>query len=407
MKIAIIVHSFPNVSETFILNHITGLISLGHKVKIFALYNRSGEKNIHSGVNKYNLLDKAVFYKIPQSRVLRLINALFLFFKYFHYTPTKIINSLNPFKFGRQSLSLVLFYLTIPFLKEKFDIIHCHFGPMGIYGSYLKHLGINGKLVISFYGYDLSMYIQKYGINVYNDLFEKGDIFLPICNNFRNILIRLGCDKNKIIIHRIGVDLDKFKYSTKRITKDKMVKLLTIGRLVEKKGHIYAINAIAKVVKRFKNIEYTIAGDGPLRQNLEELVSKLNLDIYIKFIGIINDTDALNLYNISHLFVLPSITAKNGDMEGTPVVLMEASACGLPVISTYHSGIPEVVIDQKSGYLVPEKDVDALADKIEHLINHPEKWADMGREGRKIVEENYDIKKLNLRLVEIYESCLK
>ena len=78
-------------------------------------------------------------------------------------------------------------------------------------------------------------------------------------------------------------------------------------------------------------------------------------------------------------------------MEGTPVVLMEAQACGLPVVSTYHSGIPEVVKDGESGFLVPEKDVDALAEKMEYLINHPELWPKMGEAGRKHIERNYNI----------------
>ena len=104
---------------------------------------------------------------------------------------------------------------------------------------------------------------------------------------------------------------------------------------------------------------------------------------------------------------LPSITASNGDQEGIPVVLMEAQATGLPIISTYHTGIPEVVIDGKSGFLVHEKDVDALAEKLEYLIKHPEIWPEMGRYGRKHVEEKYDIKKLNQQLVKIYQNLIE
>jgi len=81
--------------------------------------------------------------------------------------------------------------------------------------------------------------------------------------------------------------------------------------------------------------------------------------------GAVSDSEAKKLYKECHIFILHSVTASNGDMEGTPVVLMEAQACGLPVISTYHSGVPEVVIDGKSGFLVPEKDIQALVEKIE------------------------------------------
>jgi len=103
----------------------------------------------------------------------------------------------------------------------------------------------------------------------------------------------------------------------------------------------------------------------------------------------------------------PSITSQNGDQEGIPTTLMEAMACGLPVLSTFHSGIPELVQDGQSGFLVPERDVEALAEKLEHLLNHQECWSEMGLAGRKFVEANHDINKLNDRLVEIYEQLLE
>ena len=105
-------------------------------------------------------------------------------------------------------------------------------------------------------------------------------------------------------------------------------------------------------------------------------------------------------------FILASSTSRDGDMEGIPVVLMEAQACGMPVVSTLHSGIPEVVLDGESGVLVPEGDVDALTERLQYLVEHPELWPEMGRRGRKLVEQKYDIKMLNSRLVRIYEALL-
>ena len=107
--------------------------------------------------------------------------------------------------------------------------------------------------------------------------------------------------------------------------------------------------------------------------------------------------------NESHIFILSSITAKDGDQEGQGLVLQEAQAMGLPILSTYHNGIPEGVVDKKSGFLVPERDVDALADRLNYLIEHPNTWQDMGKTGREFVEKKYDIKKLNQKLVEIYQ----
>ena len=406
MKIAFIVSGFPTLSETFILNQITGLLDMDHDVEIFAQFNPK-DKKVHSDVEKYQLMKRVYYFNIPHNKIKRILKAIFLIIKNFHKAPLKILKSLNVFRYGKTALSLRLLYTLIPFLDEKFDIIHCHFGPNGIIGAYLKEIGINGKLITTFHGYDMSTFIVNNGNNVYKKLFLNGDLFLPISDYWRRKLIRLGCDEKKIIVHRMGIDLKKFKFSERMKQPGEPIKILTIGRLVEKKGHVYAIRAIAKVVKKYRNIEYLIAGDGPLRNKLEGLVQELGIEKHVKFLGAIEQNEVLKLYQQAHIFVLPSITASNGDQEGIPVVLMEAQATGLPVISAYHTGIPEVVVEGKSGFLVPEKDVDALAERLEYPIEHPELWPDMGRYGRKFVEEKYDIKKLNQQLVEIYSNILR
>ena len=153
-------------------------------------------------------------------------------------------------------------------------------------------------------------------------------------------------------------------------------------------------------------MKYVIAGDGPLRSYLENLVKDLNLKENVNFLGEVDQDEVTKLYRESHLFVLPSVTAADGNQEGVPVVLMEAQASGLPVVSTLFTGVPEVVADGKSGFLVSERDVSALAEKLEYLIDHPDLWPKMGRAGSNLVEENYNIKKLNLKLVKIFEDLL-
>jgi len=407
MKIAFIVNTFPKLSETFILNQITGLLNLGHDVEIFA-FNNPNETKTHPDIEKYQLMKRVHYLDRPQNKVNCILKAIFLITTNIHKSPVKILKSLNIFKYGTDALSLKLFYTLIPFLGKKLDITHCHFGPNGISALNLKEIGVVGKIITTFHGYDLSMVISSNGYNVYNDLFHKGDIFLPISNYWGEKLIKLNCDKNKITVHHMGISLDKFKYSERKIHSDEAVKILTIGRLTEKKGHAYVIKALAKVVHKHKHkkIIYHIAGDGPLKCELKSLVTKLGINNYVKFWGNVEDGMLLRLYQESHIFVLASITAPSGDKEGIPVVLMEAEATGLPVISTFHSGIPEIVIDGKSGFLVPERDVDALAKKIECLIENPKLWSKMGKYGRKFVEENYNIKKLNHQLVKIYQTIL-
>lgn len=395
MRIAFIVTEFPTLSETFILNQIIGLLDMGHDVEIFADYNPK-EKKVHTDVEKYRLMERVHFFNIPKNKIIRLLKAIYLLITNFYKAP------LTFFKCRK----IGTLYMLICFSDKSFDVIHCHYGPNGILGIHLKAIGVTDKIITTFHAFDVSTVVSMHGYDVYKDLFLKGNLFLPISNYCKKKLLKLGCDEKKIAVHHMGISLDKFKPLERKIQLEKPVTLLTIGRLFEKKGHEYTIKAVAQLVNKYKNINHVIAGDGPLRHKLEKLVLKLGIKNHIKFLGSVDQNEVLELYRQAHIFILPSITAGNGDQEGIPLVLMEAQAAGLPVISTYHSGIPEVVVDGKSGFLVPEKDIEALAEKITYLIEHPEIWPEMGRSGRKFVEENYDIQKLNKQLVEIYNTVI-
>ncbi|MGH7908946.1 MAG: glycosyltransferase [Thermodesulfobacteriota bacterium] len=400
---AFIVTYFPRLSQTFILNQITNLLEMGHDVEIFAQFNPN-EKKVHSDVEKYGLIERTHYVVMPPNKIKCVLKAIYLIITNFHRSSPRILKSLNIPKYGKDTLSLI--YTLIPFLDKSFDIIHCHFGPNGIIGVYLKEMGIPGRYITSFHGYDVNSYPRIAGKNVYSDLFKRGSIFTCNTNFTKQRVIELGCAEKKILILPAGLPIGRFKFSERKIQDKEPIKILTVGRLAEEKGHRYAIEAISEVVKKYKNIEYIIAGDGPLRSELESLVSKLEIQSYLKFLGGVDQDEVLELYQQSHIFILPSVIAKSGGTEGQGLVLQEAQAAGLPVLSTPIGGIPEGVLDGKSGFLVPERDVDALANKIEYLIEHPELWSEMGRCGRKLVEEKYDIQKLNQRLVKIYNALL-
>ncbi len=409
LKIAFLVTEFPALSETFILNQITGLLDLGHHVEIFAVTSFM-ETKVHPDVKKYGLMERVHYFfddPIFRNKINRVLKAIYLIITNFHKAPYKILKSLNVFRYGRSAVSLNLLFALICFLNRKFDIIHCHFGPNGIIGTQLRDIGIEGKIITTFHGYDLSAFISESRGGNYKRLFIDCDLCMPISNYWKSKLIEIGCKEEKITVHRMGADVGKFQYLERNSHPPEHLRILTLGRLVEKKGHEYGIRAVAKIINKHKNISYFIAGDGPLRKSLELLVEELKIKNHVNFLGEVKQDEVLKLYENAHVLIQPSVTAKNGEQEGIPVVLMEAQACGLPVISTYHSGIPEVVIDGKSGFLVPEKDVDALAERVEYLIEHSEVWPEMGKYGRKFVEERYDIKKLNQQLVEIYQNLIK
>jgi len=405
MRIALILYTFPTLSETFILNQIFDLIDRGHTLDIFAL-ERGDTRKMHPDVKRYNLLDRTYYPKIPANKVWRVLKAVWLVFVNFHKDPLVILRSLNMLKYGREAVSLRLFYNVLSYVGRKpYDIIHCHFGTCGLLGMQMRHMeAIKGKLITTFHGSDMSAYIKEQGNEVYNLLFEGGDLFLPISERWKNRLIELGCDTNKILVHRMGVDCRKLTFSASTLRKGERVRILTVARLVEKKGVENGIRAVAKLSRKYKNVQYDIIGNGPLQDRCSRLIAESRMGDKIHLLGSRDQQQVYDTIENSHIFLCPSVTGNNGDQEGIPVSLMEAMAAGLPVISTRHSGIPELVQDGISGFLVPEKDVDALAERLLYLIEHPEIWPEMGRAGCAHVEANYDIKKLNERLVEIYKK---
>jgi len=406
MKIAFIVEAFPCLSQTFILDQITGLIDMGHEVEIFAGRDPQ-EKKIHASFNGYRLREKVHYPpRMPKSRIQRLGKAICLIIKNLPKHPVMLGRALGQFKHCRDMNLLQFLELVLPFFDCSFDIIHCHFGPMGNRGLALKKIGIPAKLITTFHGYDIHCYPRRVGQDVYKRLFEDGDLFTANSNFTKNRVAALGCEEKKIRILPVGLKIEQFPFRERKVLPNELVRICTVARLVEKKGHRFALEALAKVAKKHPNVIYSLAGGGDGEKDLKELAAELQIEEKVEFLGEFTQQEIVELYQQSHFFVLPSITASDGDMEGQGLVLQEAQACGMPVISTLHNGIPEGIQEGTSGFLVPEKDVNGLAERMEYLIEHPETWAEMGRCGRKFVEEKYDIKILNRRLENIYKELL-
>jgi len=409
MKIAFIVGKFPILSETFVLNQITGLIDRGHKVDIYSLINSYDEIQTHPHVKEYRLLNHTYYFiETPENYIWRLIKGIKLLAANFHKAPLVCLRSLNVFRYGREAASLRIFYRAISISNKKpYDIIHCQFGNYGLLGLELLEIGaIKGKLVVSFRGADISRHVKQYGDRVYDQLLRSGDFFLTVCELFRYRLLRLGCDEKKVIVHRSGIDCSKFNFVPRYPCSASRIKITTVGRLIEKKGIEYGIRAVAELVKNHPEIEYSIIGDGCLKEHLQDLIQELDVSYNVKLLGWKHHQEIIEVFKDSHIFIAPSITAEDGNQDGVPNVLKEAMAMGLPVIGTRHGGIVELVKDGVSGFLVPERDAEALAGKLRYLVEHPEIWSIMGKAGRAHVEAYYDMQKLNDELVEIYQKVI-
>ena len=310
-------------------------------------------------------------------------------------------------KFGRNILNRDF---KVEALMKKFNIalIHAHFGPDGYYLLPVKKK-TKIPLITTFYGYDMSILPrQREWREKYKELFKLGDIFLVEGNHMKKELIRIGCPEEKIKIQHIAIDLEKIPFRP-RVPKsrDEKIIILFCGRFSEKKGLAYALKAVAEVIKSFTSIEFRIIGDGELRQEIENYIKDADISEWVKLLGMKNHDAVIEELNNADIFLHPSVTASNGDSEGgAPTILLEAQAAGLPVVSTFHADIPEVVLDGKTGFLVGERDSSALTERLLYLMENQELWQKLGKNGREHMRSNYDISKEVKKLENIYFSLV-
>ena len=322
--------------------------------------------------------------------------------------PLALASILNVFKHGKKAATLRPLFASIPFLpRQDYDIIHCQFGVHALLGLELRSMGIlQGKLISTFRGFDISEYIRRCGNDVYRHLFHTGDLFLTNCEFFRQRLIELGCESAHIHVHYSSIDCQRFTVKPRMLAAGDAIRVVTVGRLVEKKGIEYGIRAIAQLFSSYPHLHYTIIGDGPLREALTALIHDLELESVVTLVGWKQQDEVVDILDQSHILVAPSVTAESGDQDAPVNTLKEAMAMGLPVIGTCHGGIPELIEDGVSGLLVPERDAGAIATALNHLIRHADQWPTMGQAGRQRIEEHFDMAVLNQELINIYRRLL-
>lgn len=405
MRVAFLVGAFPSLSETFILNQITGLIDRGHAVEVYGW--PSADACVHDDVVAYGLMDQAhLAPPIPDSFVRRLTKGLGLLPELARTDP-RTLHTLNLAKYGRLAASLRLLYASAPHAGRAvtYDVAHCHFGQNGLIALVLREHGLLDAehVLTTFHGRDVYVDVPAYAERTRRILFERGDAFTVNSAYTAENVLRLGGRKRDLWTLPVGLDVEAFSFRSRRRSANEPVRILTVGRLVEKKGVEYAVRALARLAPDV-DFEYRVVGGGPLRASLEALADEKGIRERVRFFGAQPQDAVREQYAWAHLFTLPSVTASDGDREGQGLVLQEAQACGLPVVATDHNGFPNGVRDGASAVLVPERDVDALADAMRTLIQNDDAWEEMGRAGRTFVEREYDIDVLNDRLVEIYRS---
>ncbi len=289
------------------------------------------------------------------------------------------------------------------------SLIHAHFGTAGYKCLRAKQtLGL--PLIITFYGVDISECVRNpYWIARYQTMFKHADLCIVLCDEALNRLVAIGCPKEKIVVWDIGIPLDE--YSWREPMPTKTPRFLTVARFTQKKGHRYLIAAFRKISSDYPGATLTLLGNGPLKNEILRTISDQGLSSKITLIDTSGTKDFFGAFkealNSHDIFVHPSVVASKGDDEGgPPVVITNAMAVGLPVISTRVGGIGRAVADGVNGLLSEAADTDSLAGKMRFLIEHPGLWEIFSINGRKIVEEKFSRDTQIAALEKIYRQVL-
>lgn len=289
------------------------------------------------------------------------------------------------------------------FRRRGIDVVLAEYGPTGMrVAAACARAGI--PLVVHFHGHDAysSRTLERYSPG-YQQMFDVARAIVVVSEHMRRQLMDLGAPERKLRLNYYGVDTQLLAPAP--VASNPPV-LLAVGRFVEKKAPHLTISAFAKVHARRPEARLRMAGDGPMLGHCRELVERLRLTGAVRFLGPLDHAAVAGEMGNARAFVQHSMRASNGDSEGTPVAVIEAGAAGLPVVSTRHAGIPDVVIEDETGILVDEGDVEGMAAAMEHVLADPLFAARLGAQGRERVVREFDMDASIGRLASILEEAV-
>ncbi|EEY3526922.1 TPA: colanic acid biosynthesis glycosyltransferase WcaL [Escherichia coli] len=405
MKVGFFLLKFPLSSETFVLNQITAFIDMGFEVEIVALQ-KGDTENTHAAWTKYNLAARTRWLQDePTGKVAKLRHRASQTLRGIHRKNTW--QALNLKRYGAESRNLILSaicgHVATPFHA---DVFIAHFGPAGVTAAKLRELGvIRGKIATIFHGIDISSReVLNHYTPEYQQLFRRGDLMLPISDLWAGRLQKMGCPREKIAVSRMGVDMTRFSPRPVKAPATPL-EIISVARLTEKKGLHVAIESCRQLKEQGVAFRYRILGIGPWERRLRTLIEQYQLEDVVEMPGFKPSHEVKAMLDDADVFLLPSVTGADGDMEGIPVALMEAMAVGIPVVSTLHSGIPELVEADKSGWLVPENDARALAQRLAAFSQlDTDELAPVIKRAREKVEHDFNQQVINRELASLLQA---
>ena len=405
MKVGFFLLKFPLSSETFVLNQITAFIDMGFEVEILALQ-KGDTQNTHAAWTKYNLAARTRWLQDePTGKVAKLRHRASQTLRGIHRKNTW--QALNLKRYGAESRNLILSAICGQVAKPLHaDVFIAHFGPAGVTAAKLRELGvIRGKIATIFHGIDISSReVLNHYTPEYQQLFRRGDLMLPISDLWAGRLQKMGCPREKIAVSRMGVDMTRFSPRPVKAPATPL-EIISVARLTEKKGLHVAIEACRQLKEQGVAFRYRILGIGPWERRLRTLIEQYQLEDVVEMPGFKPSHEVKAMLDDADVFLLPSVTGADGDMEGIPVALMEAMAVGIPVVSTLHSGIPELVEADKSGWLVPENDARALAQRLAAFSQlDTDELAPVIKRAREKVEHDFNQQVINRELASLLQA---
>lgn len=286
------------------------------------------------------------------------------------------------------------------FKNQKIEAVLAQYGQSGVeLMPICKKLNI--PLFVHFHGFDAfrNDALNSYGIH-YKELFAFAKAIIAVSRDMANQLEKLGCPKDKLHLIPYGVDSEFFKPAASSERKD----FISCARFVEKKGHSYTLKAFMEFNKIHPDVKLNLIGDGPLKAQIEYFVQENNLDEIVQFLGILSPLEVKYQLQTSIGLIQHSIKSSDNDSEGTPVSIMEAMACELPIITTKHAGIKDLVVHNKNGFLLEEKDIKSTTEKMLQLFENEPLRIKMGSSGRKRIIESYTVSRYISELTQLITS---
>lgn len=306
-------------------------------------------------------------------------------------------------------------YLLVPFFliselialsrlcrAHKYDLIHAHWLiPQGLIAALCSSLGLTAaKILCTCHGADLFGLQGRFWKPVKEWVVKRCDGITVVSRAMRDELLSFADISEKVWIRSMGVDLEKQFVPPSGPRKPRS--LLFVGRLVEKKGLEYLIKALPLVLEKYPDACLRIAGSGPEQQRIRDLIIQLNLDKNVLMLGAVPNHELAALYQSSEILVFPSVVAKGGDQEGLGLVLVEAMGCECAVIGTDLASLRDVIIENRTGLIVSQKNPLHLAEAVNYLFQHPDLRVRLGKAGR-----DYVLKKFDWRIVvEKYQNIM-